>query len=111
MRIILASAAVAALISVSGCAKGDKGDQGPPGSAGPAGAAGPAGPPGLAGPPGPTGPGASFRVVSESSQASCGDGEIMASAYCAGGTPAHIDGATGASCDGDAKVVIICAKQ
>jgi hypothetical protein len=35
----------------------------------------------------------------------------MASAYCAGGTAAHIDGTTGASCDGDAKVVIICAKQ
>jgi hypothetical protein len=35
----------------------------------------------------------------------------MASAYCAGGNSApHIDGTTGASCDG-AKAVIVCAKQ
>jgi hypothetical protein len=36
----------------------------------------------------------------------------MASAYCAGGTGApHIDGTSGASCDGGAKAVILCAKQ
>ncbi len=57
------------------------------------------------------GAGASFRVVSDSAQASCGAGEIMASAYCAGGAAIHIDGTTGASCDGGAKTVIVCAKQ
>jgi hypothetical protein len=37
---------------------------------------------------------------------------MMASAYCAGGNGApHIDGTTGASCDGGAKAVILCAKQ
>jgi len=35
----------------------------------------------------------------------------MASAYCAGGAPTHIDGTTGASCDGGAQAVIVCAKQ
>ena len=111
MRIIVASVAIAALISVSGCAKGDKGDQGSAGPAGPAGAPGPAGPAGPTGPPGPEGPGASFRVVSDSPKAACDAGEIMASAYCAGGAAVHIDGTTGASCDGDAKAVIVCAKQ
>ncbi len=73
---------------------------------------GPHGPQGPAGPPGPQGPaGASFRVVSDAGQASCGAGEIMASAYCAGGAAVHIDGTTGASCDGGAKAVIVCAKQ
>ena len=38
-------------------------------------------------------------------------GEIMASAYCAGGAAVRIDGTTGASCDGGAKAVIVCAKQ
>ena len=111
MRIFVAGAAIAALIAVSGCAKGDKGDkgdQGSPGSAGAAGAAGPAGPPG---PAGPAGPGSSFRVVSDSPKAACDAGEIMLSAYCAGGAALHIDGTTGASCDGDAKAVIVCAKQ
>jgi hypothetical protein len=114
MRIVVASIAIAALISVSGCAKGDKGDQGSAGPAGPAGApgpVGPAGPAGPAGPPGPEGPGASFRVVSDSPKAACDAGEIMASAYCAGRAAVHIDGTTGASCDGDAKAVIVCAKQ
>jgi len=74
------------------------------------GAVGPQGPAGLPGPQGPAGE--SFRVVSDAAQASCGAGEIMASAYCAGGTAApHIDGTTGASCDGGAKAVIVCAKQ
>ena len=75
---------------------------------------GPPGPQGPAGPPGPQGPagaGASFRVVSDAGQASCGAGEIMASAYCAGGAAARIDGTAGASCDGGAKAVIVCAKQ
>jgi hypothetical protein len=49
-------------------------------------------------------------VVSDSAEASCGSGEIMASAYCAGGGAPHVDGTTGASCDG-AKAVIVCAKQ
>jgi hypothetical protein len=50
-------------------------------------------------------------VVSESSQSACGAGEIMASAYCAGGVSApHIEGTSGASCDGGAKAVIVCAK-
>jgi hypothetical protein len=50
-------------------------------------------------------------VVSESGQASCSVGEIMASAYCAGGAAARVDGTSGASCDGGAKAVIVCAKQ
>jgi len=50
-------------------------------------------------------------VVSDSAQASCGAGEIMASAYCGGGGAVHIDGTTGASCDGGAKAVIVCARQ
>jgi hypothetical protein len=49
--------------------------------------------------------------VSEPAQASCGAGEIMASAYCAGGAPARIEGTSGASCDGGAKAVIVCARQ
>jgi len=54
----------------------------------------------------------SFRVVSDSAQAACGAGEIMASAYCAGGNGTlHIDGTTGANCEGGAKAVIVCAKQ
>ncbi len=75
------------------------------------GAPGHQGPPGLQGPAGPPGAGASLRVVSNSGEATCGAGEIMASAYCAGGNPLRIDGTTGASCDGGAKVVIVCAKQ
>jgi hypothetical protein len=50
-------------------------------------------------------------VVSDAGQASCGAGEIMASAYCAGGVSMRIDGMTGASCDSGAKAVIVCAKQ
>jgi hypothetical protein len=66
----------------------------------------------MPGPEGPPGAGASFRVVSDSAQASCNAGEIMASAYCAGGTGAlHIDGTNGASCDGGAKAVIVCANK
>jgi hypothetical protein len=57
------------------------------------------------------GAGASFRVVTDSAQAVCGAGEIMASAYCSGGVATHIDGTTGASCEGGAKAVILCAKQ
>jgi hypothetical protein len=49
-------------------------------------------------------------VVSDAAQASCGEGEIMASAYCAGGGAMHVDGTTGASCDGGAKAVIVCAR-
>ena len=108
MRIFVAGVAIAALVAVSGCAKGDKGDKGDQGSPGQAGAAGPAGPPGS---PGPAGPGSSFRVVSNSPKAACDAGEIMLSAYCAGGAALHIDGTTGASCDGDAKAVIVCGKQ
>jgi hypothetical protein len=114
MRIIVAGAAIAALITVSGCAKGNKGDQGPAGPQGSPGPPGPAGPPGAAGPAGPAGQqaaGASFRIVTDTSQAACGAGEIMASAYCAGGAAVHIDGTTGASCDGYSKAVIVCAKQ
>jgi len=50
-------------------------------------------------------------VVSDAGQASCGPGEIMASAYCAGGVNMRIEGTTGAICDSDAKAVIVCAKQ
>jgi hypothetical protein len=50
-------------------------------------------------------------VVSDSAQAACGAGEIMASAYCAGGAAMHVVGTTGANCDGGAKAVILCAKQ
>jgi hypothetical protein len=35
----------------------------------------------------------------------------MLSAYCAGGAALHIDGTTGASCEGDTKAVVFCAKQ
>jgi hypothetical protein len=52
-------------------------------------------------------PAASFRVVIDSAQAACGAGEIMVSAYCAGG----VAGTTGASCDGGANAVIVCARQ
>ena len=97
---------------------GVAGAVGPPGPAGRIGPAGPPGPPGAigaAGPQGPAGPpgpaGASFRVVSDSGQASCGANEIMASAYCAGGAAVRIVGTTGASCDGGAKTVIVCARQ
>jgi hypothetical protein len=111
MRTFVAGVAIVALVALSGCAKGDKGDQGPPGPAGPAGAAGPAGPAGPPGSPGPAGPGSSFRVVSDSPKAACDAGEILASAYCSGGAALQIDGTTGASCDGGAKAVIVCAKQ
>jgi hypothetical protein len=50
-------------------------------------------------------------VVSDPGQASCSGDEIMASAYCAGGVAVRIVGTTGASCDGGAKAVIVCAKQ
>ncbi|HLX98892.1 MAG TPA: hypothetical protein VKR62_09335 [Roseiarcus sp.] len=50
-------------------------------------------------------------MVSDSAQAACAAGEIMASAYCAGGAAMHIDGTTGASCDGGARTVILCARQ
>jgi hypothetical protein len=50
-------------------------------------------------------------VVSAAAQASCGAGEIMASAYCAGGAPMRISGTTSANCDGGATAVIVCAKQ
>jgi hypothetical protein len=50
-------------------------------------------------------------VVSDAGQASCSAGEIMASAYCASGAAMLIDGTMGASCDGGAKAVIVCAKQ
>jgi hypothetical protein len=53
---------------------------------------------------------ASFRVLSDLAQASCDTGEIMASAYCAGGGAMQVDGTTGARCDGG-KAVIVCVKQ
>ena len=111
MRSLVASAAMVALLALSGCAKGDKGDkgdQGPPGAQGSQGPAGPAGPPGL---PGAQATGPSFRIISDASQAACGADEIMASAYCAGGGAVHVDGTTGASCDGSAKPVIVCGKR
>jgi hypothetical protein len=111
MRIFVAGAAIAVLLALSGCAKGDKGDkgdQGPPGAQGSQGLAGPAGPPGQ---PGAQATGPSFRIISDASQAACGADEIMASAYCAGGAALHIDGTTGASCDGSAKPVIVCGKR
>ena len=111
MRIFVTGAAIAALVALSGCAKGDKGDQGPPGAQGSQGPAGPAGPPGPPGPPGAQAIGPSLRVVSDASQAVCGADEIMASAYCPGGAPVHIEGTTGASCDGSAKPVILCGKR
>jgi hypothetical protein len=59
----------------------------------------------------PTAPAASFRVVTDFNQAACGEGEIMVSAYCAGGAALRIDGTTGAACDGGAKAVLVCARQ
>jgi Collagen triple helix repeat (20 copies) len=91
--------------------KGEPGPEGPGGPQGPKGDSGEVGPAGAVGPPGPPGAGASFRVVSNFGRASCAEGEIMASAYCAGGrrTP-HIDGTIGASCE-RTKTVIVCAKE
>ena len=120
MRMFVAGVTPATLIAVSGCAKGEKGDQGPPGpqgSQGPPGPAGPPGAPGAEGPPGKTGPqgapgpGTSFRVVREPERASCSADETMVSAYCFNGNVVHISGSTGASCDGGAEAIIICAKQ
>lgn len=91
--------------------KGEPGPEGPGGPQGPKGDSGEIGPGGPAGPPGPPGAGASFRVVSNFARASCAVGEIMASAYCAGGRRIpRIDGTIGASCEGT-KAVIVCAKE
>ena len=111
MRTLVAGIAIAGLVTLSGCAKGDKGDkgdQGPPGAQGSQGPPGPAGPPG---PPGAQATGPSFRIISDASQAACGADEILASAYCPGGAAPHIEGTTGASCDGSAKPVIVCGKR
>jgi hypothetical protein len=111
MRIFVVCVTIAVLVTLSGCAKGDKGDKGDPG---PPGAQGSQGPPGPAGPPGPPGAqatGPSFRIISDASQAACGADEILASAYCPGGVAVHIEGTTGASCDGSAKPVIVCGKR
>ena len=89
-------------------APGPQGSQGPPGPAGPPGAVGPAG---KTGPQGAPGPGTSFRVVREPERASCSADETMVSAYCFNGSALHISGSTGASCDGGAEALIICAKQ
>jgi hypothetical protein len=159
MRTLFVAVAVASLLAVSGCAKGDKGDQGPPGVAGPAGLAGPAGAagpqgpkgdPGVAGPAGPAGPqgpkgdpgvagpagaigpqgpqgeaGAqgpagpqgpslALRVLSGQAKAECDSGEIMISAYCAGGVgELKLVGTSGASCEGESSptAVVVCAKK
>jgi hypothetical protein len=138
MRTLVVAVAVAALLAVSGCAKGDKGDkgdQGPPGVAGPAGLAGPPGPkgepgpagaigpagpkgdPGVAGPAGPAGPqgpSRGLRVLSGQAKAQCEAGEIMISAYCAGGAgELKLIGTSGASCqdDSSATAVVVCAKK
>jgi hypothetical protein len=96
--------------------------------AGPAGPAGPKGDPGAAGPPGPQGPagargetgpqgpggtaGVTLRRVTGDATASCGNGEVLVAAYCAGPMPAIpiIGGAdaTSASCSAGA-TVLTCA--
>ena len=119
MRMFVVGVTLAALIAVSGCAKGEKGDRGPPGPQGSQGPPGPAGPPGARGcgtsrkdrTPRAPGPGTSFRVVREPERASCSADETMVSAYCFNGSALHISGSTGASCDGGAEALIICAKQ
>ena len=102
-----------------GLRQGREGRPGPPGLRGrrvlPAQPARPApgavGPAGKTGPQGAPGPGTSFRVVREPERASCSADETMVSAYCFNGSALHISGSTGASCDGGAEALIICAKQ
>ena len=98
---------------------GPKGQAGPAGPQGPQGAkgeAGPAGPQGPAGPPGPAGKSASLRVLSGKASNSCGEGETLISAYCAGATARgpQITPPRSASCVGSGApgttVVITCAK-
>ena len=56
MRIAMFGVAVAGLLALGACSKGDQGPPGPPGPEGAAGAQGLPGPVGPAGPPGPQGP-------------------------------------------------------
>jgi hypothetical protein len=100
--------------------KGEAGAEGPAGPKGEAGAAGPVGPKGDAGPPGPkgdsapAGAGSVIRVIADQATATCAADEVMMSAYCSvDGSKLHIDGTSGASCEGsdDAKAVVACVKK
>jgi hypothetical protein len=72
------------------------------------------GPKGDAGPAGPAGVGSSIRVLADQAKAACGSDEIMISAYCSvDGSKLHIDGSSGASCDGpdNTKAIVACVKK
>jgi hypothetical protein len=49
-------------------------------------------------------------VMSDSASGNCGGDEIMVSALCTTAVPASAT-ANGASCGGDAKVRLVCAKK
>jgi len=88
-------------------AVGPKGDTGPAGPQGPAGPAGPAGAAGAAGAPGVT-----LRVVmATAASANCNADEIMVSALCVGAAVAANASENGATCNGDSKARLVCAKK
>lgn len=96
MRLIRLLAALSLVVCVAACGQpqpGPKGDQGPPGPAGPKGDAGDNGAPGSqgpAGPQGPPGPASQMRVIRQNCStstctATCGEEEVLVSAYCGAG--------------------------
>ena len=143
MRLAISLVAAITVLALAGCGPGPKGDKGDKGDAGVAGAVGPkgekgdkgeVGTPGLAGPAGQAGPkgdkgdvgpGSSnaMRVIVRDAQActggceaSCETNEVMASALCAGSTPAQISqgqssqGAWRAACPAGSALVATCTK-
>jgi hypothetical protein len=58
--------------------------------------------------------GSAIRVIADQAKAACEADEVMISAYCSvDGGKLHIDGTSGASCEGsdDAKAVVACVKK
>ena len=102
---------------------GPKGDPGPAGLQGPratpvrrdpTGAPGQQGLRGVQGPAGPPGSGVDMRAIVGQASATCGENEVMISAYCAGGVGSlRIIGTVGAACEGDpeAKAVVVCVHR
>ena len=101
--------------------KGDTGPAGPPGTSGAPGPQGPKGDVGVtgsAGPTGPTGPagtpgapGMTLRVImADGASGNCGGDEVMVSALCTAAIPATAS-ENAASCVGEAKVRLVCAKK
>ena len=93
---------------------GPKGDSGVAGPQGPKGDTGPVGPAGPKGDAGPAGAGSAIRVIADQAKAACEADEVMISAYCsADGSTLHINGTSGASCEGpsDTKAVVACVKK